>query len=201
MSSFCFPLAYAQEGKQNVSSLYSVIVAVKKKGRSILRFKEKAAPFIVFYFLRMRSFLGVKYLPMFAYVTAVCLFHIQQFVCLCKHNQVTFGSVIVNLNPLQFELTETETHHLKTWYFQISCIFWDPIEYTDLGIRYKLLWISIREVWSQGCGRVTVTHKEDVLKDLKGVSVQWVIIHFLPFATELREDRLFPDSGESLLYI
>lgn len=126
MSSFCFPLAYAQEGKQNVSSLYSVIVAVKKKGRSILSFKEKAAPFIVSYFLRMRPSLGVKYLPMFAYVTAVCLFHIQQFVCLCKHNQVTFGSVIVNLNPLQFELTETETHHLKIWYFQISCIFLGP---------------------------------------------------------------------------
>lgn len=64
----------------------------------------------------MRPFLGAKYLPRFTYISGVCLFHFQLIVS-------DLWSAVMNLKPLQFELQETEIHHLKIWYFQITCGF------------------------------------------------------------------------------
>jgi len=102
--------------------LYSLIMVGKEKERSILSFKAKVA-LLVAYFQSGpdETSPGCKIFAQ-VYLHLMCLPVPYPTLCVPLQAQLSdLWSAVMNLNPLQFELMETEMNHLKIWYFQISC--------------------------------------------------------------------------------
>lgn len=119
-----FSIGLCSGRKANISSLYTVIMMGKEKEKSILSFKAKVAH-LVSYFLSGPDEISPE-CKIFAqvYLHLRCLPVPYPTLCVPLQAQLSdLWSAIMSLNPLQFEPIETESHHLKIWYFQISCSF------------------------------------------------------------------------------
>lgn len=91
------------------------------KERSILSFKEKVAHLVSYFLSGLgETSPGCKIFAQ-VYLHLRCLPIPYPALYVPLQAQLSdLWSAVMNLNPLQFELVETETHHLKIWYFQIS---------------------------------------------------------------------------------
>lgn len=155
--------------KVNISSKIQLLWWGRKK--TVLSFKAKVA-YLVSYSGSDpdENSPGYKiFAQVYLHLTSgVCLFYIQ-LIC------AMWSWILTHCNFSSWKLKPTIW---KSDTFRSGEASWKPIQDTALGHHIQTSLNFLKESLIQGCGRLTVSHKENEFKDLRGRSVLSVNIYF-----------------------